>query len=476
MSFFINKLIIQNNEKVIKKELLFFQKDLNLYIRQYFEIENKEINDKNFENDAENLVKKLASKIENRAIVYSNNGKLLADSANANGEILNYEDISNNDRKYGNEDLKLAINNKSAFNIVPIKDKYIVVFSCPIVSNGRSIGIIRCIRDYSEVFFSSKELLRLINTFILLVFGGVFIFVILLSTKITLPIIRISKASNEVAKGNFDINLNISSRDEIGELYSNFNKMKNQLRTQIETIKSDRDNLKTLENHRKIFFDNVTHEMKTPLTIISGYSQLIIKQNFKDIDFAKKSIKKINDESERMHNMVTDLLEISKCESEINSKVKEWINISDIVNTACLDMKIRADKYEINIEKEIEENIFVLGNSNELRRVIINLIDNSIKYGNAKSNINVKIFDNNNICNIIIEDKGKGIPSHMLQKIFEPFCRVDKQFSREKGSSGLGLAIVKQIISKHKGEINIESEEAIGTKVYIKLPKNLDNS
>jgi len=474
MSFFMNRLIVQNNKDIIKKELVTFEKDLTIYMRQYFELNSKDMDSANFNSSSKNIASNLSLKVGSRIILCSNDGKFLADSANANGQVLNYEDMDKKNN-YSNEDLKLSIDNKSAFTIVPVKDKYLVVFSCPIVNNSKSIGIVRSVMDYSEIFSSSKNLLKLTNTFVLSVFGGVFLFVLLLATKITVPILKLSRVIKEVAEGNFNQDININSKDEIEELSLNFNKMKDKIKNQIETIKNDRDNLKKLEGHRKAFFDNMTHEMKTPLTIISGYSQILLKQEVNDRKFALKSIKKISDESERMHNMVIELLEISKVESNITSNVKEEVDLSEIIASACNDMKIRADKYDIHIEKVIDEAVTVLGNPNELRRVIINIIDNSIKYGNVKSTINVKLLRESSKCHIIIKDKGQGIPSDKLEIIFEPFYRVDKQTSRELGSSGLGLSIVKKIIDKHNGNIKIISEEKNGTEVHITIPLKVYN-
>ncbi|MBU3127528.1 HAMP domain-containing sensor histidine kinase [Clostridium tagluense] len=474
MSFFMNKLIVENNKEIISKELVTFEKDLNTYLRQYFELKNKDMYSNNFNNSSNGIASDLSIKVGNRIMIYSYEGKFLVDSANANGKVLNYED-SDNKNNYSDEDLKISINNKSAFTIVPVKDKYLVVFSCPIINNKKSIGIVRSVMDYSEIFSSSKNLLKLTNTFVLLVFGVIFLFVVLVATKITIPILKLSKVIKEVAKGNFEEDINITSKDEIEELSLNFNKMKNRIKNQIETIENDRDDLRKIAGHRKVFFDNITHEMKTPLTIISGYCQILVKQDFKDKEFARKSMKKINDESERMHNMVIELLEISKVESNLISYIEEEVNVSQILGVACNDMKIRANKYEIHIEKVIDKEVIVLGNPNEIRRVIINIIDNSIKYGNVNSTINVKLSKENGNCNIIIKDKGQGIPSNKLEMIFEPFYRVDKQISREAGSSGLGLSIVKKIIDKHNGSIKIISEKGKGTEVHIVIPLKVYN-
>jgi signal transduction histidine kinase len=470
MSLFINKIIVKNNKNIIKKELLSFQKDLSIYIKQHLKLNKIDSSDSSFKDNGQEIAPALSLKIDDRVIIYSNEGSVLADSACENGEILIYEDIDTSKNHTYDKDLKLAIHNKSAYTIVPVNDKYLVLFSYPVFINDEKLGIVRCTRDYSELFSSSKDLLRVITIFILLFSGCIFIFSILLTSKITVPIIKLSNFSQQMAKGNFDVEVNIDTKDEIGELAENFNNMKRQIKNQIETIKKDRDNLKRIEGHRKVFFDNVTHEMKTPLTIISGYSQVLIRKNFKDKDFSKKAVSKIKNESDRMHKMVLDLLEMSKVKTNLNLEEKTDVNLSEIVKSACDDMRIRADKYDISIEKNIEKNIFVLGSQYELRQMMINILDNSIKYGYVKSLIKVRVFKNESCCNIIIEDKGQGIPDDKLNKIFEPFYRVDKEASRQKGSSGLGLAITKEITENHKGHIKVNSVEGIGTKVYIKIP------
>lgn len=476
ITFFMNSMIVENNKMIIKKNLLPFQKDLSLYLKQYFKLKEDELNSNNFEANAKNIALELAFKADNRIIVYSNKGEFLADSANANGQVLYYEDMSYNKENIENKDLTFAINNKSAFEIIPFQDKHLVAFSCPIINNGKNIGIIRSIKDYSEVFSESKNLLKVVNICILIVFGSIFLFIVLLARKLTIPIVKLSKATKEVAKGHFDTSIEIDSKDEIGNLAQDFKTMKKQIENQIEIIKSDRDNLQKLEGYKKEFFDNLTHEMKTPLTIISGYSQIMIKDDFEDYDFMKKCIRKIKGEADSLHNMILKLLEISMMESDIKSQAVEVINFSRLVNTACNDMKIKANKYGTMIEKDIEENILIQGNQDELRSVIINLIDNSIKYGSIKSQVKIKLYQEDTNCTLIVEDKGKGISQDKREKIFEPFYRVDKENSRKEGSYGLGLAIVKNAIDKHNGKIDIFSKENVGTKIYVKIPLKPDYS
>jgi signal transduction histidine kinase len=473
MSFYLNKAVVDTNNNIIKRNLLAFQKELQININQYFEQEDISMDYLSFSNNADHFADKLSLKTEARIIAYSNKGDFLSDSANANGIILNYEDLDNKNMNLEYDDLKMAVEKMSSFVIVPVKDKYLAVYAYPVMYSGEVIGIVRCVLNYSEVFSSSKDLLKIINTLVLTIFGAIFLFVVLLSQKITEPIEKLTKAAKDVGKGRFDVEIDVSSNDEVGELAKSFTMMNKQIKQQIDIIALDRDNLRKLDSFRKTFFDNITHEMKTPLTIISGYCQILIDQKFDDQELLHKSIKKIKRESESMHKMVLQLLEASKEESSIATCINEEVDLSQVVDNACKDMKLKADKYQISIEKEIEDNIFVIGNCDELRRVFINLLDNAIKYGDVNSSIKVRLFRESNHCHVVIVDKGKGIPTDKLDMIFERFYRIEQFQHVEAGSYGLGLDIVKEILDKYNGEIKIISKEQIGTTVLVKIPQNV---
>ncbi|CDI48498.1 HAMP domain-containing sensor histidine kinase [Clostridium tetani] len=469
MSFFMNKIIVDNSKKIISKEFVDNRKDLSLYIRQFMMMNNIKNDEDDFQQNINEISEALSLKLDDRVIFYKNNGQLLLDTAYADGDVLIFYNI-NKDIKDNKEDLKTAFTGKSAFSIINYENNYIVAFSFPINIDGKNLCIMRYSKDYSYLFELNRNLLGITKRVILIIFILTCVFTILLSTKITIPIVKLSKVTKEISKGNFDLDVNINSSDEIGELGENFNLMKCKIKEQIEIIKRDRDNLERMESYRKIFFDNVTHEMKTPLTIISGYAQMILDDGYKDEKILNKGATKIKIESNRMYKMVLDLLTMSKLESYADINREEKINIEEIINTICEDMTIRANKYNIKIKKCLQKNLFICGNKEEIRRMIINIIDNSIKYGNVKSTIIISLYSEDNFCVLTVEDEGKGIPENKIHKIYDSFYRVCKKGEREKDSNGLGLTIVKSIVEAHKGKIKIESTEGLGTKVYINLP------
>lgn len=474
MSFFINSMIIANNKNIIKKEMASLQKDLTSYLKQYCELQKADLNSYFFEKNAKDITVELADKIGDRIIMYSNKAVFLQDSAGMNGKLINYTE-GDNIGKTDNIDLSFSVRGKSAFYISHVGENYIAIFSFPVLIDGKMIGIIRCTRDCSDIFISGANLLRLINLSVLIAFSVIFMFVLILVSKITRPIISLSKVTKNISEFDFDTIIDIKSKDEIADLAGNFDRMRTQIKKQIERIKSDRDRLIKLEGHRKAFFDSITHEMKTPLTIISGYSQLIINNDFKDKELIVKAIHKIKEESETMYEMILEALEVSKLESEIDNKDMERVDVSGLLKDVCNDMAVKADKYKITIEKDIEENVILEGIAAELKRVFINLIDNSIKYGNVSSVIDIKLRQERDSCIVSVQDKGRGIPEEKLNRIFEPFYRSDNK-SREKGSFGLGLSIVKKIVDKHNGQVYIKSEYGKGTIVTINFPLKVYNT
>lgn len=135
-----------------------------------------------------------------------------------------------------------------------------------------------------------------------------------------------------------------------------------------------------------------------------------------------------------------------------------------------MKLKVRADKYGISINKNLEEKIYLYANLNDLNSMIVNIIDNSIKYSNVKSTITINLFKDKENCYLLVEDEGKGIGEDALQNIFAPFYRGENSLEDRKQGNGLGLAIVKSIVSKYNGKIQIESKINVGTKVLIRIP------
>ncbi|AKL97335.1 sensor histidine kinase YycG [Clostridium aceticum] len=227
-----------------------------------------------------------------------------------------------------------------------------------------------------------------------------------------------------------------------------------------------------LENMRKEFVANVSHELKTPLTTIKSYTETLLDGAIEDKPLAKRFLDVVVSESDRMTRLVQDLLQLSNLDYKQGKWNKKEIDINDIVKNAVLKLEVSAKNKRQHFNYTIcDDTVHVFADKDRIEQVILNILSNAIKYTAEEGQIEVQVELKNNFVQIIIKDNGIGIPKKDLPRIFERFYRVDKARSREMGGTGLGLSIAKQIVEAHEGSIKIFSEEEKqGTTVMITLP------
>lgn len=439
--YFTNKIINLSNENIIKREMIETRKNIDTYINQYFILKNIQPDKVSLESEASILAKDLSYKMESKIELYSIRGTLLSETSIENGSISG-----------SNSDLLKAKQGQTAYVINKIGNKSIVNLSYPISLNNNIIGYVRCSRDYTELLASGENILKLIRLTSIVIIIILFIVSIVLSHHITKPIIQLTLLSQNAASGNLNEKFNLKSNDEIGQLGESFNTMIKKIKEQIKTIKQERDTIQELESHRKKFFDSVTHELKTPLTTILGYAEIIKDNGFTDEDFFNKGINHIILESKRLNKMVKELLEISKV-SNVDFKYNLIkINLSKIIINLCEEMQFRAEKYNISIIPKIEDELYMMGDEDKIKELFINLLDNSVKYARVNSDVNITAVRSNNVISIKVDNLCDSMDNHMV---------------REKGSSGLGLSIAKAITDKHNGTIKIENQLKGRFSVYI---------
>ncbi|MDP4146021.1 MAG: HAMP domain-containing sensor histidine kinase [Bacillota bacterium] len=465
--YFSAEIVSSNNEVIIKNEMIETRKNLDIYLKQYFTMNNLEPTKSAFKVEALNIANDLSYKTGSKVALYSMEGENLSDQS-----------FDNRKSKSKDSEIIKALNGKTYYTINKENDKVIAYLNYSVSLRNQDIGILRYSRDYSELYESGDHLIAMIKLTSIIIFFVILVVAFMISKHITRPITELTMISKEISKGDLDVNININTNDEIGQLGKSFLLMIQQIKSQITTIQDDRDKLKKLENHRKRFFDNVTHELKTPITTITGYAEIIKDNGFNDKEFFEKGINNIISEGERLHRMVVDLLEYSKGTSTDFKYEFQYIDLSQLLRNVCEGMRAKAQKYNILIRCTFEDGIEIIGDEDKLKQVFINIIDNSIKYGKVNSEIWIRAAynrdHNNSDITVEIEDSGEGISSEELKNIFEPFYRVNKKSSREKGSNGLGLAIVKAIMNKHNADIFMHSTIGAGTKVTLVF-KNLEN-
>lgn len=225
-----------------------------------------------------------------------------------------------------------------------------------------------------------------------------------------------------------------------------------------------------LDDMRKEFVANVSHELKTPLTSIKTYSETMLEQDL-DEESKNKFMKVILSEANRMTRLVSDLLQLTKFDYKKVAWNKINFDITELTKQVCEKHKIQAEKKEQILECYVTSNVpEVYGDRDGIERVITNIVTNSIKYTPEKGSIKVYVGAVYDDAYIKIIDNGIGIPKEDLPRVFERFYRVDKARSREMGGTGLGLPIAKEIIEANGGSIDMKSDVGKGTEVIIKVP------
>jgi two-component system phosphate regulon sensor histidine kinase PhoR len=240
----------------------------------------------------------------------------------------------------------------------------------------------------------------------------------------------------------------------------------------VVAVLQDITELKRLEQIRSDFVANVSHELKTPLTSIKGFAETLKDGAINDDAARGKFLDIINIEADRLTRLINDLLTISELENTRQRKSLEKINMNDSINDI-RDM-MNGIAWQKNIEllfHEDEKLPYVYGSHDKVKQLLINLIDNGIKYTHDGGKVDIRTYHDKGYVYIDVTDTGIGIPKEHLPRLFERFYRVDKGRSRALGGTGLGLAIVKHIVAAIDGDIKVRSEQGIGTTFTVIIPE-----
>lgn len=226
------------------------------------------------------------------------------------------------------------------------------------------------------------------------------------------------------------------------------------------------------EEIRRDFSANVSHELKTPLTTIKGFGEMLDNGIITNTDDIKKYGGTIYRESERLLQLINDIIRLSEIEEQVTAEV-EKVNVLHAAKDVEEIVQNKADAHKIALEVS-GDSAEIEGNRSYITELLMNLTDNAIKYNNDGGNVWVRVYDRENEVVISVKDNGIGIGAADQSRIFERFYRVDKSRSKETGGTGLGLSIVKHIVSYHHGRIDIKSELNKGTEIIVALPKKFE--
>ena len=318
--------------------------------------------------------------------------------------------------------------------------------------------IICVCRDVSYVSNMRKRLHQMfVYTFIILLFAsGVISW--LMSTFLVRHLSRLTKATREIADGNLSYRSNIETNDEIGELSHDFDKMAEELEGNVSLLEEAAE-----EKDR--FMGAFTHELKTPMTSIIGYAELLRTQELDDED-REDALQYIYSEAKRLENMSLKLLQLFVADKEKLEMKK--VSPKDMVEDIVTHLRPTLSEQNISIICRTEEGTAML-EPDLVRTLLINLIDNARKAMDKKGNIRVDQKMEEDGVTFVITDNGKGMPKEAIEHVTEAFYRVDKARSRAQGGAGLGLSLVSKIVELHNGTIDFSSEPGIGTVITVKL-------
>ena len=351
-------------------------------------------------------------------------------------------------------DYENAMNTISGVGIYKGKysDDEIMALTVASRENGSVVSAIRLVVSLEKV----KKQIALIVLIAVSFCAAILFFVVLSSSyfinSIVNPISEVSKIARKIAQGDFNIKLNKTNDDEIGELCETINYMAEEL-SNAEKIKND-------------FISSVSHELRTPLTAIRGWTETMIDGNL-DSDMTQKGMKVIMNETERLSQMVEELLDFSRMQSGRLKLIVDKFDLIAELSDAVLMYTERARRENIELvydEPEIYTAIY--GDKNRIRQVFINIIDNALKYSDNGGKVEIAAALRGNKFFISVSDNGCGISSKDLPNIKQKFYKANLT----RRGSGIGLAVADEIVMRHGGTLSLTSQEGKGTTVTIVLP------
>ncbi|MGG0726093.1 ATP-binding protein [Bacillus mycoides] len=287
------------------------------------------------------------------------------------------------------------------------------------------------------------------------------------SKQIAKPLLKINDTTKKIAHLDFTEKIPITSKDEIGDLSKNINTLSNKLHSHIGQLEQDIEKERKLENTRKEFISGVSHELKTPLSIMKSCISILkdgVAEHKKDYYFQA-----MEKEVDKMDILILDMLELAKFESGTYNMKMDSFYIDGMIEEICEQLSSEIEKKELSVHKHICP-AEVVGNQNRIEQVIVNFITNAIRYTPNKEDIIISAIDEKNHIKVCIENKGAHIEEEQLDKIWDRFYRVDAARKRSQGGTGLGLAISKNILELHNAEYGVKNTED-GVLFYFYLPK-----
>ncbi|HHU72804.1 MAG TPA: HAMP domain-containing histidine kinase [Clostridiales bacterium] len=329
-------------------------------------------------------------------------------------------------------------------------------------------GTILVLTDLNVLVPQVKSLvIQGVISFIIILSLTAFVLILWIYRSILRPLNVLRIATNQIREGDLDYKVVSYSEDEIGELCNDFEKMRIRLKNLIEAQLKYEEDIKEL-------ISNISHDLKTPLTAIKGYAEGLSDGVADTREKQEKYLKTISAKANDMSVLVDELSYYAKIDSDTVPYSFKGISLHEYFNDCIEDLKLDTEikNTEIILNNYVDSSVHVVADAEQLKRVINNIVGNSVKYLDKKKGlIHIRIRDIGEYVQLEMEDNGSGIGEEELPFIFERFYRADASRNSKKGGSGLGLAIAKKVIEDHSGQIWAESEPGKGTTIIFTLKK-----
>lgn len=333
----------------------------------------------------------------------------------------------------------------------------VITVALPIQTNGQPNGMVMLHSTISQLKTVQSNIIQVFYVPFLLMIIISFTLLGLISGKIMRPIRKINTIAEEYSTGNFDTKMDIHSNDEIGQLAS--------------TLEYMASELSKLDEYRKDFISNISHDFRSPLTSIKGYIEAIQDGTIPP-EKQDKYLGIIINETKRLTKLTTSLLELNSLDSYGLWLVFKDFDIIDLVKSAMNTFEGKCLEKNISlILNNHSEHSMVHADKTKIQQVIYNLLDNAIKFTPEGKNIYITLTEKNDKIFISVKDEGCGIPKDSLNKIWVRFYKADASRGKDKQGTGLGLAITREIIKSHNENINVVSTEGVGSEFTFSLSK-----
>lgn len=304
-------------------------------------------------------------------------------------------------------------------------------------------------------------------TLIILIVTG-FLLLLWFYRSLIIPIRQLQMAADNIKEGNLDVAIvPLNDDDEMGELAKSFEEMRLRLRDNAqEKLESEREN--------RALISNIAHDLKTPITAVKGYAEGIMDGVANTPEKVDKYVRTIYNKANEMDTLINELTLYSKIDTNRIPYNFAKINVANYFND-CIEevgLDLEAKGIELSYYNYVDPEVIIIADPEQLRRVINNIVNNSVKYMNKKHGfIRIRVKDVGDFIQVEMEDNGKGIAQQDLPYIFDRFFRTDESRNSATGGSGIGLSIVKKIIEDHGGKIWATSREDVGTIMYFVIRK-----